>query len=142
MCSSCPRPPEVSCRSFPLRLRRQSLQRTQEVHTHWERSDSNREPRDYESPALTVELRSLDHGIVASRVRMARFTRKHLLPTMPDMKPAAPDFIGRLVAAPQLRELARKLSQTRAAAASGLWGSSVAAVVAAVRAELSRPVLL
>src|SRR6516225_5011871 len=24
----------------------------------WERSDSNREPRDYESPALTVELRS------------------------------------------------------------------------------------
>src|SRR5207253_1597218 len=27
----------------------------------WERSDSNREPRDYESPALTVELRSRKH---------------------------------------------------------------------------------
>src|SRR5262245_26107407 len=25
---------------------------------HWARSDSNREPRDYESPALTVELRA------------------------------------------------------------------------------------
>src|SRR5580765_7166248 len=29
-----------------------------EILTNWERSDSNREPRDYESPALTVELRS------------------------------------------------------------------------------------
>ena len=27
--------------------------------SEWERSDSNREPRDYESPALTVELRAL-----------------------------------------------------------------------------------
>ena len=25
---------------------------------HWARSDSNREPRDYESPALTVELQA------------------------------------------------------------------------------------
>src|SRR3954452_23049125 len=29
-----------------------------DVQRKWERSDSNREPRDYESPALTVELRS------------------------------------------------------------------------------------
>src|SRR4051812_28409158 len=29
----------------------------------WERSDSNREPRDYESPALTVELRSRGGGL-------------------------------------------------------------------------------
>src|SRR3954451_19228524 len=30
----------------------------QSYNVNWERSDSNREPRDYESPALTVELRS------------------------------------------------------------------------------------
>src|SRR5947199_327399 len=43
---------------------------------------------------------------------------------------------------PQLRELARALEKTAAASASGLWGSSVAAVTAAVRAELKRPILL
>ena len=53
-----------------------------------------------------------------------------------------PDAIGRLVAARPLRDLARTLAQTGAATASGLWGSSVAAVVAAVRAELNRTVLV
>src|SRR5256885_6147112 len=32
----------------------------------WERSDSNREPRDYESPALTVELRSRFRNLLAN----------------------------------------------------------------------------
>src|SRR6184192_3494782 len=59
---------------------------------------------------------------------------------MPEM--TIPDSIGRLVAAPQLRELARALLETSAVTASGLWGSSVAAVVAAVQKELGRPVLL
>jgi transcription-repair coupling factor (superfamily II helicase) len=54
-----------------------------------------------------------------------------------------PRAIGRLVAAPELRNLARTLETSRAITASGLWGSSVAAVVAALRAELTdRPVLL
>src|SRR4051812_2153761 len=53
-----------------------------------------------------------------------------------------PETLGRLVAAPELRELARMLQKTGAATAAGLWGSSVAAVVAAVRAELNQPVLL
>jgi transcription-repair coupling factor (superfamily II helicase) len=53
-----------------------------------------------------------------------------------------PDAVGRLVAAPPLRELARTLEETRSITASGLWGSSVAAVVAAMRKELDRPVLL
>ncbi len=53
-----------------------------------------------------------------------------------------PESVGRLVAAPQLRALAQSLNQNPAVTASGLWGSSVAAVVAAVRAETDRPVLL
>src|SRR5918993_1647006 len=53
-----------------------------------------------------------------------------------------PEAIGRLVAARPLKDLARTLAQTRAATASGLWGSSLAAVVAAVEAELRRPVIL
>src|SRR5437016_169713 len=57
-------------------------------------------------------------------------------------KKTLPAAGGRLVAAPELRELARTLEKTAAASASGLWGSSVAAVVAALRAELRRPVLL
>ncbi len=32
------------------------------VFPDWERSDSNREPRNYEFPALTVELRSRGVG--------------------------------------------------------------------------------
>ncbi len=53
-----------------------------------------------------------------------------------------PDGIGRLVAAREIRELARTLGQSGAATASGLWGSSVAAVVAAVEDELKRPIVL
>src|SRR5688572_27112610 len=53
-----------------------------------------------------------------------------------------PESIGRLVAARPLKDLARTLAQTRAATASGLWGSSLAAVVAAVETELKRPVVV
>src|SRR5688572_21275346 len=53
-----------------------------------------------------------------------------------------PDALGRLVAARELRALARTLGETGAATASGLWGSSVAAVVAAVEKELHRPVVV
>src|SRR5690554_3385284 len=59
------------------------------------------------------------------------------------MTKTLPDAVGRLVAAPELRRVARALNETRAVTVSGLWGSSVAAVVAVVRAELEeRPVLL
>src|SRR4051794_41415475 len=57
-------------------------------------------------------------------------------------EPTPPATIGRLVAARPLKDLAQTLAQAGAATASGLWGSSVAAVVAAVRAELNRPLLL
>jgi len=57
-------------------------------------------------------------------------------------QPTPPESIGRLVAARPLRQLARTLAQTRAATASGLWGSSVAAVVAALADELHRPVMV
>ncbi len=50
--------------------------------------------------------------------------------------------VGRLLAARPLRALAEQLSASSAASVSGLWGSSVAAVVAAVRRGLNRPVLL
>src|SRR5687768_14201677 len=53
-----------------------------------------------------------------------------------------PEAIGRLVAARPLTELARTLAQTRAATASGLWGSSLAAVVAGVEQELRKPVVV
>ena len=53
-----------------------------------------------------------------------------------------PQIIGRLVAARPLKELAHLLAQTRAATATGLWGSSVAAVVAALEKELKKPILL
>jgi transcription-repair coupling factor (superfamily II helicase) len=53
-----------------------------------------------------------------------------------------PESVGRLVAARAIKDLARALAETRAATASGLWGSSVAAVVAGVRAQLRRPVVL
>lgn len=56
--------------------------------------------------------------------------------------PTPPEAIGRLVAARPLRDLARLLAEQGAATASGLWGSSTAAVIAALRAELKRPVLL
>jgi transcription-repair coupling factor (superfamily II helicase) len=53
-----------------------------------------------------------------------------------------PEAIGRLVAARPLKDLAHTLAQTRAATASGLWGSSVAAVIAALGRELHRPIVL
>jgi transcription-repair coupling factor (superfamily II helicase) len=57
-------------------------------------------------------------------------------------KPTSPDAIGRLAAARPLRELAQTLAQHSAATASGLWGSSIAAVTAAIEAELRRPILV
>jgi transcription-repair coupling factor (superfamily II helicase) len=56
--------------------------------------------------------------------------------------PTPPDAVGRLAAAPELRALARDLSASNALCAAGLWGSSVAAVLAAIEAELHRPILL
>src|SRR4051812_12994544 len=56
--------------------------------------------------------------------------------------PPPPEAIGRLVAARPLVDLAKLLAEKGAATASGLWGSSTAAVVAALRAELKRPILL
>ena len=61
---------------------------------------------------------------------------------IPIMEPPLPASIGRVVAARQLKEVANILRDQRAAAASGLWGASVAAVIAAIRAQLNRPVLL
>jgi transcription-repair coupling factor (superfamily II helicase) len=58
------------------------------------------------------------------------------------MSQPTPATIGRLVAARPLKDLARLLADTGAATASGLWGSSVSAVVAAVQAELKRPVVV
>ncbi len=56
--------------------------------------------------------------------------------------PTTPAAVGRLVAARALRELASALAGNPAVVASGLWGSSVAAVTAAVERELRRPILL
>src|SRR3954465_8102679 len=56
--------------------------------------------------------------------------------------PTPPEVIGRLAAARELQSLARTLGETGAATASGLWGSSVAAVVAAVDKELHRPIVV
>src|SRR6266487_3516085 len=53
-----------------------------------------------------------------------------------------PEAIGRVVAARELTELAKALAEKGSALASGLWGSSVAAVVAAVRKQLNRPIVL
>src|SRR5688572_21937135 len=58
------------------------------------------------------------------------------------MASTPPAAAGRLVAARAIKDLARELVRTQAATASGLWGSSVAAVVAGLRAELRRPVVL
>jgi transcription-repair coupling factor (superfamily II helicase) len=52
------------------------------------------------------------------------------------------EFLGRLAAARPMVELAAALRAGDAAAASGLWGSSVAAVTAVLQKELARPVLL
>ncbi len=53
-----------------------------------------------------------------------------------------PAAIGRLAHARALNELAVSLRENRAATASGLWGSSVAAVTAALDQHLKRPILL
>ncbi|MFT3787593.1 MAG: transcription-repair coupling factor [Tepidisphaeraceae bacterium] len=53
-----------------------------------------------------------------------------------------PESIGRLLADPELVALARACKTSKSIAASGLWGSSVAAVAAAVRAETGRPVVI
>ena len=50
--------------------------------------------------------------------------------------------VGRLLAAPSLSSLAEQLDAARAVSVSGLWGSSVAATLAAVGAKLNRPILL
>jgi transcription-repair coupling factor (superfamily II helicase) len=53
-----------------------------------------------------------------------------------------PEALGRLVHARPLKALAQSLSRNNAATASGLWGSSIAAVTAALEAELHRPILV
>jgi transcription-repair coupling factor (superfamily II helicase) len=58
------------------------------------------------------------------------------------MKSTLPETIGRLLAAPNLVELAHTIEASGAASVSGLWGSSTAAVVAALRRHTDRPVLL
>src|SRR5205814_9244108 len=50
--------------------------------------------------------------------------------------------IARLAQARALIELAHKLREHRPATASGLWGSSIAAVTAVLDRELHRPILL
>jgi transcription-repair coupling factor (superfamily II helicase) len=52
------------------------------------------------------------------------------------------ESIGRLLADAELVALARACREHKAVAASGLWGSSVATVAAAVRAQTGRPVVL
>jgi transcription-repair coupling factor (superfamily II helicase) len=54
----------------------------------------------------------------------------------------APDVIGRLVAARQLKDLAQLLRAQPVISVSGLWGSSVAASLASIQSELRRPILL
>jgi transcription-repair coupling factor (superfamily II helicase) len=63
------------------------------------------------------------------------------------MKRAIPDAIGRLLAAPELRALVAAVDHSSdqnagGVTASGLWGSSVAAVTACLGREMRRPVLL
>ncbi len=58
------------------------------------------------------------------------------------MSSPIPDAIGRLVAAPEMLVIARALKESHVVTASGLWGSSVSAVVASVKQELNRPILL
>ncbi len=52
------------------------------------------------------------------------------------------ETLSRLVAARELRELAAAVGQHGVASASGLWGSSLAAVTAALENELQRPILV
>src|SRR5438477_8881448 len=79
---------------------------------------------------------------------MPEHTPRVDLPKMPsNIKPIMPkdptqDFLGRLAPARPLAELTKILRKTDAAAASGLWGSSVAAVTAILQQQLNRPILL
>ncbi len=50
--------------------------------------------------------------------------------------------LGRLVAARPLRDAARLVGEKTALSVSGMWGSSIAAVTAALDSELHRPVLV
>src|SRR6266700_5659972 len=52
------------------------------------------------------------------------------------------DFLGRLAPARPLTELTKILRKSDAATASGLWGSSVAAVTAILQQQLNRPIIL
>jgi len=58
------------------------------------------------------------------------------------MKSTPPDALGRLLAARPLVDLADALRQNESVLVSGLWGSSVAAVVTAVAAGTQKPFLL
>ncbi len=53
-----------------------------------------------------------------------------------------PESLGRLLEASELVSIARACDTNKASAVSGLWGSSVAAVCAAIRRETGRPVLV
>lgn len=55
------------------------------------------------------------------------------------MNQPPPDILGRLVTARPLLELAHLAAEKGAVSVSGLWGSSVAAVVSALEKELRRP---
>ena len=58
------------------------------------------------------------------------------------MNRPTPDALGRLVAVRPFKTLTAALNELGAATASGLWGSSTAAVVGAIDKELSRPIVL
>lgn len=53
-----------------------------------------------------------------------------------------PSALGRLVAARPLRDAARLAGQNTALSISGMWGSSLAAVTAAIEAEQHRPIVV
>src|SRR5437879_2548460 len=59
------------------------------------------------------------------------------------MKPTTPETaVGRLLAARSFSDLAQTLESHSAASVSGLWGSSVAATIAALSRALNRPIVL
>jgi transcription-repair coupling factor (superfamily II helicase) len=58
------------------------------------------------------------------------------------MKAPPPEAIGRLLAAPELINLASALTQSGAASVAGLWGGSTSAVITSLHNQLKRPILL
>ena len=58
------------------------------------------------------------------------------------MRPPTPAAVGRLVLARALKDLTAAVDAHATVTASGLWGSSVAAVTAAIEKHLGRPILL